>query len=193
MGKAIDTLEQSNKQTANDSNKESSKIALHDSDKESEKESVSVEREVVNRLKARKLVISTAESCTGGMIASSIVNIPGASSVFKEGYVTYSDEVKHKLLHVRKSTLKKYTAVSKETAEEMAFGCAKRTGSDLSVAVTGVAGPDTEDGKPVGLVYVSCYYQSRVHVNELHLKGTRSQIREQAANKALELVLDVLD
>jgi nicotinamide-nucleotide amidase len=151
-----------------------------------------IEQEVVSLLKERKLVLTTAESCTGGMIASMIVNVAGASSVFKEGYVTYSNEAKNKMLKVSKKTLKQFSAVSKETAREMATGGVHRSGADLCVAVTGVAGPDTEDGKPVGLVYISCFYKNKIVVKECNFKGDRQQIRTQAAQRALSLVKAVL-
>ncbi len=151
-----------------------------------------IEKNVVEVLKEKGLVITTAESCTGGLVAAGIVNTPGASAVFKEGYITYSNEAKMKLLGVRAETLEKYYAVSEETAYEMAQGGAKNAGADVCVAVTGVAGPDMEDGKPVGLVYVSCYYNGRVQVKECHFKGDRAQIRAQAADSALELVWDMV-
>lgn len=147
-----------------------------------------LEEEVVSILKQNNVVMSTAESCTGGMIASSIVNVPGASSVLHQGYVTYSDLAKHRMLGVKKHTLKKYKAVSANTAREMAIGCRKKAKADLGVSVTGVAGPDTEDGKPVGLVYIGCVYQKHIIVKECHLEGDRSKIRKEATKRALLLV-----
>lgn len=151
-----------------------------------------IKKNVVEVLKEKKLTITTAESCTGGLIAASIVNIPGASAVFKEGYITYSNEAKMKLLGVKQETLEKYYAVSAQTAFEMAEGGAKNAGADVCVAVTGVAGPDKEDGKPVGLVYVSCCYNGKVEVRECNFKGDRTQIRVQAANAALDLALEMV-
>ena len=113
-----------------------------------------LEKHVVDVLKEKKLTITTAESCTGGMISSRIVNVPGASAVLKQAYVTYCDEAKHTVLGVKKETLEKYYAVSSQTACEMAEGGAKAAGADVCVSVTGVAGPDTEDGKPVGCVFI---------------------------------------
>ena len=123
-----------------------------------------LEKHVVDVLKEKKLTITTAESCTGGMISSRIVNVPGASAVLKQAYVTYCDEAKHTVLGVKKETLEKYYAVSSQTACEMAEGGAKAAGADVCVSVTGVAGPDTEDGKPVGCVFIGCFYNGNVTV-----------------------------
>lgn len=152
-----------------------------------------LEQAVASLLKEKGMTLSTAESCTGGMLSSRLINVAGVSEIYKEGFITYSDEAKHHLLGVSKDTLEKYTAVSSQTAYEMAEGCAKAAGADAALAVTGIAGPDggTED-KPVGLVYISCYYNGKVYVQELHLNGNRSKIREQAAAKALILLRDCM-
>ncbi|SES92139.1 competence/damage-inducible protein A [[Clostridium] polysaccharolyticum] len=152
-------------------------------------ETVNLEESVVNLLRKHELTMVTAESCTGGMIASMIVNVPGASSVLKESFVTYSNRAKRKYLDVSKSTLKKYTEYSEKCAKEMARGAALVNDCDVSVAVTGIAGPDggTEE-KPVGLVYVSCYAKGKVIVEEHHFQGTRLMIREQSATCALDLL-----
>ena len=117
----------------------------------------SLEEVIVHFLKERSLTLTTAESCTGGMIAARITDVPGASEVFKQGLVTYSNRAKRKLLDVKKTTLKEYGAVSEKTAKEMAKNGAFITGSDACVSVTGTAGPTggTEE-KPVGLVYIGC-------------------------------------
>lgn len=132
--------------------------------------------------------LATAESCTGGMVAARIVSVPGASEVFGYGYITYSNEAKHRVLQVSEQTLAGYTAVSRETAEEMAAGCAKNAQADLALSVTGLAGPGggTAD-KPVGLVYIGCCYRGDVTVKEYRFDGDRQQIREDAACAALEL------
>ena len=151
-----------------------------------------LEKHVVDVLKEKKLTITTAESCTGGMISSRIVNVPGASAVLKQAYVTYCDEAKHTVFGVKKETLEKYYAVSSQTACEMAEGGAKAAGADVCVSVTGVAGPDTEDGKPVGCVFIGCFYNGNVTVKEYSFKGNRMEIRSQAADEALKLVLNVV-
>lgn len=152
------------------------------------KEEETLEMAVVRLLKKYELTVTTAESCTGGMIASRLVNVPGVSQVFREGFVTYSNKAKRKVLDVSKSTLKKYGAVSEQTAKEMATGGVFATDADACIAVTGVAGPDSEEDKPVGLVYIACYMKDKVKVEKYHFKGNRDKIREQAAVKALDLL-----
>ncbi len=114
---------------------------------------------VCRKLMARGLTLSSAESCTGGKFAAAVTDIPGISAVFQRGLVTYSNEAKMEELGVREETLKKYGAVSEETALEMAEGLKRVSGSDVCVSVTGIAGPGgATDGKPVGLVYIGLVY-----------------------------------
>ena len=164
----------------------------------STKENESLEMAVVRLLKKYDLTVTTAESCTGGMLAARLVNVPGVSDVFREGYITYSNKAKRRhldvskstrLLDVNKSTLKKYGAVSEQTAKEMAVGGVFATGADVCVATTGIAGPDggTEE-KPVGLVYISCYLKDKVTVERFQFKGNREKVREQTVVKALDLL-----
>jgi nicotinamide-nucleotide amidase len=152
-------------------------------------EEKTLEEVVVALLREKNLTLSSAESCTGGLLAGRIVNVSGASSVFKEGFITYSNEAKQKYLGVSGETLKQFGAVSEQTAYEMAQGTAAATGADITVAVTGIAGPDggTEE-KPVGLVYISCYYKGKVVVKECRMKGNREKIREQSVTKVLDLL-----
>ena len=142
----------------------------------------SLEEVIVHFLKERSLTLTTAESCTGGMIAARITDVPGASEVFKQGLVTYSNRAKRKLLDVKKTTLKEYGAVSEKTAKEMAKNGAFITGSDACVSVTGTAGPTggTEE-KPVGLVYIGCCYNNKTVVKEFTSKvsARRSASRRQ--------------
>ena len=153
----------------------------------------SLEEVIVHFLKERSLTLTTAESCTGGMIAARITDVPGASEVFKQGLVTYSNRAKRKLLDVKKTTLKEYGAVSEKTAKEMAKNGAFITGSDACVSVTGTAGPTggTEE-KPVGLVYIGCCYNNKTVVKEFHFKGERQNIREQATANALILLRECI-
>ena len=143
---------------------------------------------LVELLRIIEQTVATAESCTGGLVSAAIVSVPGASQVFENGFITYCNDAKHRLLGVCQDTLDTYTAVSAETAAEMAFGCASVGQADLALAVTGLAGPDggTEE-KPVGLVYVSCCYRERVLVQEYRFSGDRDSIRRQAASAALQL------
>lgn len=158
-----------------------------------EKYKKSLEEQTVDALLGRNWEITTVESCTGGAVAARIVNVPGASDVLKEGYITYCDAAKMKLAGVRRETLEAYTAVSRQTAEEMALGGIRASGADVALAVTGLAGPGggTEE-RPVGLVYVGCAVHERVTVKELHLKGSRRKIRDQAADEALKLALECI-
>ncbi|GLC29869.1 competence/damage-inducible protein A [Clostridium omnivorum] len=135
----------------------------------------------------KKLTISTAESCTGGMLSGRLINYPGISASYLEGVVTYSNEAKMKYLGVKEETLDSFGAVSEETAREMAEGIAKAAGTDIGVSVTGIAGPGggTED-KPVGLVYVGLYIRGKVEVKKLNLSGDRQKVR----NRTVVTVLD---
>ena len=148
------------------------------------------EERLVEELLKRNWLVTTVESCTGGMVSSRIVNVPGASEVLREAFVTYCDEAKMKLVGVRKETLEKYTAVSARTAEEMALGGLAAAEADMALSVTGLAGPGggTKE-RPVGLVYVGCAIHGQTFVRELHLSGSRQAIREQAAEEALRLAL----
>lgn len=144
---------------------------------------------VVKLLKKHELTVTTAESCTGGLLAGTLVGVPGVSEVFREGFVTYSNKAKRKLLDVSKSTLKKYGAVSAQTAKEMAKGGVFATDSDICVAITGLAGPDgATPEKPIGLVYIACYMDDRVHVEEFRFKGDRQKIRERSVVQALDVL-----
>ncbi|MBQ7147782.1 MAG: CinA family protein [Pseudobutyrivibrio sp.] len=151
--------------------------------------------ELICKLVSKGLSVATAESCTGGLIASSIVDVPGASDCFNEGYVTYSNEAKMKNLGVKDSTLIACGAVSYETASEMAKGVRKKAKADFGISSTGIAGPGGgSPKKPVGLVYVGCAYgQDQCKVLELHLKGDRTQVRQAAANEALKLFEECLN
>ncbi|NEX01115.1 nicotinamide-nucleotide amidase [Pseudobutyrivibrio sp. NOR37] len=149
---------------------------------------------IVDRLASMKMTVATAESCTGGLIASSIVDIAGASDCFNEGYITYSNEAKMRNLSVKESTLMQYGAVSTQTAKEMAMGVRKKAHADFGIASTGIAGPGGgSPEKPVGLVYIACAYDDKCQVRQLNLSGDRSQVRHQAADEALQLLSDCMD
>ncbi len=141
---------------------------------------------VAELLIQKQKTIATAESCTGGAIASALVEYPGISSVFLDGCVTYSNASKQKRLDVKAETLQKYGAVSPETAKEMAEGAVRRTGSELALAVSGIAGPEggTEE-KPVGLVYIGCCYRGKTITKRYLFKGNRQKVREQTTQYAL--------
>ena len=149
----------------------------------------SLENVVSEILCNNKLSVSTAESCTGGMIAASLISYPGISDVFKEGAVTYSNESKMKRLGVRKETLYRYGAVSEETAREMAIGIAREANTDISISTTGIAGPGGgTDEKPVGLVYIGVFIKGKVVVNKFNFTGNRERIRRKTTMNALNIL-----
>ncbi|MDE7404905.1 MAG: CinA family protein [Lachnospiraceae bacterium] len=152
-----------------------------------------IEEKVVARLKEKGWQVTCAESCTGGMIAATLVNVAGVSDVFMESYVTYANASKHKLIGVEEETLETFGAVSRQVAEQMAKGAAKAASAQAAVAVTGIAGPDggTPD-KPVGLVYIGCFVDGKTVVTENHFKGSRMEIREQTTQAALALLFKCL-
>ncbi|MCI8311820.1 MAG: nicotinamide-nucleotide amidohydrolase family protein [Lachnospiraceae bacterium] len=150
---------------------------------------VTLEETIVELLKEQKMTVTTVESCTGGMLSARLTDVAGASLVFKSGFVTYSNKAKRKFIGVKKMTLKKHTAVSEQTAYEMARGGAVLTGADTCVSVTGYAGPDSgEEEQPVGLVYIGCSVKGKVEVEKFYFKGDRKAIREQAVVSALTLL-----
>lgn len=147
----------------------------------------SLEEVIAKILISKNLTISTAESCTGGLIASRLVDYPGISSVFMEGAVTYSNEAKINRLNVKKETLETFGAVSEETAREMAEGIAKTSGTIIGLSTTGIAGPGGGTSeKPVGLVYIGLCINGNVHAKKLELSGNREMIRRRATITALD-------
>ena len=156
-------------------------------------ENQELEDVIVDLLKEQNLSITTVESCTGGLLAGRLVNVPGVSDIFKQGYVTYSNKAKRKLVGVKKDTLSANGAVSEKTAKEMAKGAMLMTGSDIAVAVTGIAGPDGgSPEKPVGLVYIACNFRGKTVVQEYHFSGNRKKIRESSVTAALVLLRECI-
>lgn len=152
-----------------------------------------LEETVVELLSEKQLHVTTAESCTGGLIAGTLVNAAGASAVLNEGYVTYSNEAKERLLGVSHETLETYSAVSEQTAKEMAKGAAKAANAEAALSATGIAGPGggTED-KPVGLVYIGCYLNGKITVKECRFHGNRMENRVHTVETALEMLKEAL-
>lgn len=145
---------------------------------------------VVNLLNDKKLTISAAESCTGGLFTAAITEVSGASSVLNASVVTYSNEAKQRYLGVSEETLKNYGAVSKYTALEMSDGIKKANNADIGVGITGIAGPTGGTAeKPVGLVYIAV----NENVTENHFSGSREEVRNAAVCKALKMVLEYID
>ncbi len=156
-------------------------------------ENSSLEEKIVSLLQEKGWKIASAESCSGGMIASRLVNVSGVSDVFEEGYITYSNAAKHKLLGVSKQSLGQYGAVSSQVAGEMALGAARQARARAAIAVTGIAGPGGgTPQKPVGLVYIGCYVDGKVFVTENHFQGSRQEIRIATTQAALSLLLEKL-
>lgn len=130
----------------------------------------------------KKLTISVAESCTGGLLSKTLTDLSGASVFFYGGVVTYSNSSKNKVLKIDSKTIKKFGVISEETACKMAKSCKKLFGTKISIAVTGVAGPSKQEEKPVGLVYVTYDFPLGVISEKLLYKGTRSDIRNKIVN-----------
>lgn len=150
--------------------------------------------EAVRLLTEKNMTISAAESCTGGLFAALITNVAGASDVIRESFVTYSNEAKVKHLGVREDTLLEHGAVSRETAFEMAEGLRERTGADVTVGITGIAGPGGGTAeKPVGLVYAGICVKGDTHVIEMRHKGNREEVREKTCIRVLEYIRDALE
>lgn len=150
----------------------------------------SIEEVAAKLLIERNLTIATAESCTGGMVAARLINYPGISKVFLEGFITYSNEAKNKRLGVSMDTLNKYGAVSEQTANEMALGVCETSGADVSIVTSGIAGPGGgTDKKPVGLVYIGVCIQGEVTIEKHIFKGDRGEVRLQTVLSALDLLI----
>ncbi len=153
----------------------------------------SLEERVAELLKQRGFTVTTTESCTGGLLAGRLMNAAGISQVYREGYITYSNEAKEKLLSVSHETLEKYGAVSEQTAMEMVQGAARQAGAQAALATTGIAGPDGgTPQKPVGLVYIGCYVNGVTIVEEHRFAGERAQVRNMAVETALSMLEQAL-
>lgn len=147
-------------------------------------------RDVLELCRRKKLTVATAESCTGGLIAGALTEIAGSSDVVDRGFVTYSNKAKHEVLGVLRPDLEAYGAVSDVVAQAMAEGGMKAAGTEICVAVTGIAGPGggTPD-KPVGLVYLGCARKGAFTIVEKHIfEGDRAAVRRQTVKRALELI-----
>jgi nicotinamide-nucleotide amidase len=148
--------------------------------------------EVVAELVAGSHSIATAESLTGGLVCAALTDVPGASAVVRGSVVAYATELKAQLLGVDAGLLAAGGAVQAEVARQLATGVCRVLGSDIGVATTGVAGPDPQDGRPVGTVFVAVAFGGRVAVRELALTGDRAAIRTETVAQALALVTEVL-
>jgi nicotinamide-nucleotide amidase len=144
--------------------------------------------------KRRRVMIATAESCTGGGVAAAITRIPGSAKWFDRGFVTYHNEAKKQMLGVRAHTLKEHGAVSEAVAREMAAGALEHSNADVCVAVTGIAGPTgAVPGKPVGTVWFAWgARQGPIQSRRFHFKGDRYEVRRQSVAMALQGLIDLL-
>ncbi len=154
-----------------------------------------IEEAVIEMLKEKHMKVATAESCTGGLIAKRITDVPGASEVFDCGIISYANEIKHRVLGVSEDDLNKYGAVSEPVARQMAQGALKVSGADIAVSVTGIAGPDSDStNKPVGLVYIGLADRDNVWVRELRTsRKDRSYNRYVSASNALNMIRLYID
>ncbi|HPL99046.1 MAG TPA: competence/damage-inducible protein A [Bacillota bacterium] len=148
-----------------------------------------LEEAVLKLLQKKNLTISLAESCTGGLVASRLTDIPGASASLISGVVSYSNESKINILKVKEETIRKYGAVSPQTAEEMAVGAKKLSNTDIGLSITGIAGPDGGSAeKPVGLCYIGIAIGNSVNVQKIMLTGNRNRIRWGSSSRALDFL-----
>ena len=157
-----------------------------------DREEVTLEASIVELLKEKGMTLSLAESCTGGMLSQRITNVPGVSAVYAGGFVTYTCEEKHRMLGVSKKLLKEKGAVSKKTAKAMAAGASARTYTDAALSITGNAGPEPSEDKPVGLVYIGCCIDGKAKAKKYQFSGNRQKIRESAVAAALALLRESL-
>lgn len=149
--------------------------------------------ELIQLLKQHGLYISSAESCTGGLFSALITEVPGASDVFCETIVTYSNDAKMKELGVSCDTLEKYGAVSRQTAYEMAVGICSHTGADIGIGITGIAGPGGgTDKKPVGTVFVGINVGGDIAVYHLLINGNRDEVREETCRFAFLKTAEII-
>ncbi len=153
------------------------------------REELFLEEQIVDLMCEKKVTLATAESCTGGMLASRIIDVPGVSEVFKAGFVTYANEAKQNLIGVKEETLAQFGAVSEQTAKEMVLGAIKAGKADMAVATTGIAGPGggTKE-KPVGLVYIACGSADDIVVERCFFDGNRKEIRQASVEHALGML-----
>lgn len=154
-----------------------------------------IEEAVIEKLKEKHMKVATAESCTGGLIAKRITDVPGASEIFDCGIISYANEIKHRVLGVSEDDLNKYGAVSEPVARQMARGALKVSGADIAVSVTGIAGPDSDSTKkPIGLVYIGLADRDNVWVRELRTsRKDRSYNRYVSASNALNMIRLYID
>lgn len=157
---------------------------------------MNLEEKLVALLREKNLVMACAESCTGGLVAKRITDVSGSSAVFNCGIVSYSNEIKEKILGVKSETLKQYGAVSEQTVREMVEGVLKISGADIAVSVSGIAGPNSDNtSKPVGLIYLAVSDGKRTIVTQLNnhfSSDIRNSNRTSASDEALKMIIKMI-
>ena len=157
---------------------------------------MTLEEKVVKILNEKGLVLATAESCTGGLVAKRITDVSGSSSIFNCGIVSYSNEIKEQVLGVQHKTLEAYGAVSEQTVREMVQGVLRISGADIAVSVSGIAGPNSDNTqKPVGLIFLAVSDGKETQVKQLNntfTENIRESNRNSASDKALKMILDLV-
>ena len=150
-------------------------------------------KKIIRKLIKDSITISTAESCTGGLLAYSITKNKDSSKIYKGGYITYSNELKIRDLNVKKTTIKKYGAVSKETAEEMVRGLFMKTNTNICISTTGIAGPGGgSNSKSVGLVYIGIRVNGKIEIIKKNFKGSRIEIQKKCVNSIFKYILKII-
>lgn len=156
----------------------------------------SLQNVLVGMLKEKQISAAVAESCTGGMVSAAITDVSGSSTVFKGGICAYSNESKQKLLGVRKTTIEQFGSISRQTAAQMAKGVLNAFGADIGVGITGIAGPNNAENKPIGLVYISVAAKTDCKTEKFYLarslKNDRQTVRRLATLNALSLMLNAV-
>ena len=151
-------------------------------------------KRLYNNCLTRKLIVTTAESCTGGMIASSIVSVSGSSNIFHSSFVTYSNKMKNKILKIPNELINKNGAVSEIIAYNMALNVLNLIKADLSIAVTGIAGPGGgSENKPVGLVWIAVGTNKKIITKKYLFKGNRLEIRKETTLESLKLANKIIE
>ncbi len=150
-------------------------------------------KKIIRKLIADNITIATAESCTGGLLAYSITKNKDSSKIYRGGYISYSNELKIRNLNVKKTTIKKYGAVSKETAEEMVKGLFIKTKTNICISTTGIAGPGGgSNSKPVGLVYIGIRVNGKIEIIKKKFKGSRIEIQKKCVNSIFKYLLKII-
>ena len=157
---------------------------------------MNLESKIINFLINQSITISSAESCTGGLLASKFISHPGISKIYQSGFITYSNEAKMKNLKVAATTLKRHGAVSRQVCSQMCFNLHKITKSNLTISTTGVAGPTGGTKlKPVGLVYIGVYYKKNIYIEKLKFNSSTSRllIQKGTVKECFQMIANIIN